>query len=177
MPWPFVRRWNTNREGVLAGPPSPLAIFDQYYKNQPTDFLRKILPPCVAEYFIGVHPGTHPSPIPFLFQPPALARRGGQKHRGRRKEIGRGSGTRFRFASSRAADTLGMPSFNGEHSCGQYGIFSRYSWPFTFLLRGERSLLSALVSISLSPLDRWRFVTGGATVNVSQLPSQPMCLF
>lgn len=34
----------------------PTAIFDQYYKNQPTDFLRKILRPCVPEYFIAVHP-------------------------------------------------------------------------------------------------------------------------
>jgi len=34
---------------------SPLAIFDQYYKNQPTDFLREILPPRVPEYFITVH--------------------------------------------------------------------------------------------------------------------------
>ena len=58
----------------------------------------------------------------------------------------------FKSRETRAADTLGMPSFNGEHSCGQYGIFSRYSRPFAFLLRGGRSLLSALVFISLLPL-------------------------
>ena len=35
--------------------PYPQAIFDQYYKNQPTDFLREILPPSAPEYFITVH--------------------------------------------------------------------------------------------------------------------------
>lgn len=33
----------------------PQTIFDQYYKNQPTDFLREILPPSAPEYFITVH--------------------------------------------------------------------------------------------------------------------------
>lgn len=54
-----------------------------------------------------------------FFSTPFL--RGG-KEPGKKEEIGGGSGTRFRFASSRATNTLGMPSFNGEHSCGQYGI-------------------------------------------------------
>lgn len=50
-----------SRTGCTCRPlPHPLlttpAIFGQYYKNQPTDFLRKILPPCSPEYFIAVHP-------------------------------------------------------------------------------------------------------------------------
>lgn len=64
--------------GVLAEL-SPLAIFDQYYKNQPTDFLRKILPPCVPEYFIAVHPGA---PSTDSFVPPRFSR--GTKANGRK---------------------------------------------------------------------------------------------
>ena len=160
MPWPFVRRWNTNREGVVAGPPSPLAIFDQYYKNQPTDFLRKILPPCVAEYFIGVHPGTHPPPIPFLFQLPALARRRGCKHRGQRKEIGRGSGTRFSFCFV----ACGRHSWNAIF---QWGTFLRSIWNLFAIFSAvcvspawrTESAFRFSFYFAVTPLDRWRFVS------------------
>ena len=70
----------TLRTGVL----SPLAIFDQYYKNQPTDFLREILPPRVPEYFITVHvlPRLPKRMLRPFFLPPAgteRRREGGDK--------------------------------------------------------------------------------------------------
>lgn len=92
MPRSFVRRWTrgvvreylpTYSTGVL----SPLAIFDQYYKNQPTDFLREILPPRVPEYFITVHVPAAPQrmPRPFLLSP-GTARRRGRKRNGKLKK-------------------------------------------------------------------------------------------
>lgn len=100
-----------SRTGCTCRPlPHPLlttpAIFGQYYKNQPTDFLRKILPPCSPEYFIAVHPSP-PSSSP----PPPFPRGKGEEGKKRRKEIGRGSGTRFGFASSRAPPPPRLPSF------------------------------------------------------------------
>lgn len=67
----------TYSTGVL----SPLAIFDQYYKNQPTDFLREILPPRVPEYFITVHVPATPQrmPRPFFSSPAGTERRKGRK--------------------------------------------------------------------------------------------------
>lgn len=128
----------------LSLPLPPLAIFDQYYKNQPTDFLRKILPPCPPEYFIAVHPSSDPS---FLLLPRI---HGEGEDKKRRKEIGRGSGTRFGFASSRAPSRLspGISSFRTpwvgkQHCCGQYEIFLRFHVHifFSFLFLSFRSKL------------------------------------
>lgn len=166
MPWPFVRRWNTNREGA----PSPLAIFDQYYKNQPTDFLRKILPPCVAEYFIGVHPGTHPPPIPFLFQPPAFSRVQGGRNTGRRKEIGRREPARDFVLLRRVRPTL----LECHLSMGCILAVNMESFPDIPgpVYGPTTSLLSAASFISLLPLGSMVFRSEGATVNVGQLPNQ-----
>lgn len=67
----------TYSTGVL----SPLAIFDQYYKNQPTDFLREILPPRVPEYFITVHVPAAPQrmPRPFFPSPAGTERKRGRE--------------------------------------------------------------------------------------------------
>lgn len=109
---------NGRDPGVLAEL-SPLAIFDQYYKNQPTDFLRKISPPCVAEYFIGVHPER--TLDRFLLFHPVFAR-------GQRARKGRENRWRERHAISFRFVACDQHSWNAIF---QWGTFLRSIWnPF-----------------------------------------------
>lgn len=121
--------WRQQPPAQLPRPspsPSPLAIFDQYYKNQPTDFLRKILPPCVPEYFIAVHPDDRS--LDWMFPSTPFSR--GQK--GTEGERRRGD-TRFGFASSRA---LYKRSRGKGILCGRCGIFLRFA-PLECALRNK----------------------------------------
>ena len=116
---------------------SPLAIFDQYYKNQPTDFLRKILPPCPPEYFIAVHPSSDPS---FLLPPRVSTGKGRTKSGGRKSVEGaaRDSVLLRRvllLASLPWNFELSNSSWLGEqHRCGRYEIFLPFL-PYIFFLR------------------------------------------
>lgn len=107
--------------GVL-GEFSPLAIFDQYYKNQPTDFLRKILPPCVPEYFIVVHT-TAPSAGSFL--PPCFR---GDKEERKENVAGKARDSvllhRAPFERNAIYEQRRILAVNVQCLCGRYSMLA-----------------------------------------------------
>lgn len=110
-------------------PPSPLttpAIFDQYYKNQPTDFLRKILPPRSPEYFIAVHPSP-----PFSFSPVSTGK-------GEDKKAAEGNRSRERHAIRFCfvARSSSSPPSNFERREIRCGLYMR---SFSLLLSGVQA--------------------------------------
>lgn len=121
-----------SRTGCTCRPlPHPLlttpAIFGQYYKNQPTDFLRKILPPCSPEYFIAVHPSP-PSSSSLPPLPVSKGERGGGQKAAEGDRSRERHAIRFCFvarSSSSSSPPFGISSEGrrkgeaGGHRCGQ----------------------------------------------------------
>lgn len=141
--------------------PHPLlttpAIFGQYYKNQPTDFLRKILPPCSPEYFIAVHP----SPPSSSSLPPPVSkgeRGGGQKaaegDRSRERHA-----IRFCFVARSSSSSSPLVSGfrakgEGREKQGDIVAVKRLRDLSLYRRVGKRGTIAAIVS-SIRPWNRW----------------------